>query len=238
MKIISHIGVVVAITATMIGSAILWISVMGAEFTSIALYVLIVLILTGSLRFGSADEVSTRNIPDPAARREAAHLIRRLRDGDISNDTFRNEWPRRSDDALLQILFDRISRYCEGGHEHTLTGRYALSTQDRETFTRTALFADGDLPYEWEDFVKQKGLGYFWLIAGAAGWSVALRQFGGWIVAVAICSLFLLHLVVKRVQIRSQKEIEQKGDFAVWPFFRVADYETAKAESSVRQSLA
>ena len=66
------------------------------------------------------------------------------------------------DDRALRALSTAIWGLYDDRHEHTMSGRYALTPEGYDALTRFALFADSDLPYEWpqDDFVRIAGLGW------------------------------------------------------------------------------
>lgn len=174
---------------------------------------------------------------DRPARDVAASLIRRFRDGEISNDQFEDQWPSKSQDLAMTALRSMIWQFYDDRYEHTLTWRHTLKPEGHEAFTRFALFADTDLPYEWpqHDFREIKGLGCFILSAGSLGALVIFINYS-WMAAIGLMALLLgLDWRIHNRNDRAQATLEAAGDFSLWPFMRSADYETALRKASAQQ---
>ncbi|HEV2570288.1 MAG TPA: hypothetical protein VGU72_01020 [Beijerinckiaceae bacterium] len=167
---------------------------------------------------------------DRPARDLAANLIRRFRDGEISNDQFEDQWPNGSEDPALSALKGMIRQFYDDRYEHTLTWRHALKPEGHEAFSRFALFADNDLPYQWppHDFIGAGGLGCFVITVGILAALIAFFKFG-WMAAVPVVILLLwLDWRIHARNDRAQRTLEAAGDFTVWPFIQTKDYEIAQ----------
>ncbi|MDH7794092.1 MULTISPECIES: hypothetical protein [unclassified Beijerinckia] len=167
---------------------------------------------------------------DRPARDTAASLIRRFRDGEISNDQFENQWPKGSTDPALSALKDMIWQFYDARYEHTLTWRHTLKPDGHEAFTRFACFADSDLPYEWppRDFKAATGLGGFIITVGLLAALIGWANFG-WMAAIpVVVLLFWLDWRIHARHDQAQKAFEAAGDVTAWPFNRADDYEAAR----------
>jgi len=120
--------------------------------------------------------------------------------------------------------------------EHTLSGRHALTPEGHEFFTRCALFADSDLPYEWpeDNFIGIGGLGWRIMLGLSVG-SLLWLQIGsfGWpLVVLSIALVFLLDRRIKRRNARFDAKLKASGDMDVWPFIRRSDHDAARSGKS------
>lgn len=171
---------------------------------------------------------------DRPARDIAASLIRRFRDGEISNDQFEDQWPSPSIDPAIPALRDMIWQFYDDRYEHTLTWRHTLKPEGHEAFSRFALFADTDLPYEWpqHDFRRIEGLGCFLLSFGCFAALIVLLKYS-WVLAIGLLALLLgIDWHIHRRNDRAQTAFEAAGDFSLWPFLRATDYEAAQKRIS------
>ena len=144
------------------------------------------------------------------ARRRAAQLVRRFRDGEITNEEFDAAWPDSREDRALPAVSTMLWASYSDLREHRLEGRQALTHEGRQLFGRCALFLDLDYEYEWpkHNFIGIGGLGpWFRVLTLGLSWFV-----DRWI---------------KQRNRRLQAEMEAAGDFDVWPFRRRTDYEAA-----------
>jgi hypothetical protein len=145
---------------------------------------------------------------DRQARRSAAVLVRRLRDGMITNDDFEREWPRSTDDRALRAIAPTLWASYSDMYPHTLKGRHSLTDCGRAFFDRCALFLDSDLEYQWprDGCYAGKGLPR----------------------TLVVLSLGLLLPLYIR-QKRRYAEQEAAGESNVWPFIRRSDYEQERS---------
>jgi hypothetical protein len=102
---------IIAFVSAAIGASFLWLQLMGSSLASTILYVLLILLVTGAIRIVWTNAEPVPGLEDAAvidlqARRVAANLIRRLRDGEITNGEFRDGWPSNTADRFLSTLFD------------------------------------------------------------------------------------------------------------------------------------
>ena len=173
---------------------------------------------------------------DRPSRDFAASLIRRFRDGALTNDQFQDEWPSNREDRALGALATMLWHFYDDRKEHTLTGRHALTLDGREFFDRCVLFAESDLPYEWpeEDFIGINGLGWRLMVILSLGSLLWLRigSFGWPLVVVSIGLIFLLDRRIRQSNARIEAKLKATGDMDLWPFIRRSDYDAARSEKS------
>lgn len=140
---------------------------------------------------------------DRAARDAAALLIRRFRDGSLTNDALEDQWPAKSDDRALTALASMVWRFYDDNRTHNLGNPHPETVVE---LTRYAAFLDTELPYEWSldrfDTIDWRGL--------------------------ANClTLGVIPALSNRVESQYQA-ILGEGDVAVWPFTRAADVPAEK----------
>jgi hypothetical protein len=80
-------------------------------------------------------------------RRQAANLLQALFEGKITNDEYDNDYPNRSGDPGLDVVYDRIWLHYSDLHTH-LFDREELTSEQRELFVRCIAFLRTDLEYE------------------------------------------------------------------------------------------
>jgi hypothetical protein len=93
---------------------------------------------------------------DSKARQCAADLIARFKDGLITNFEFEASWPPYDmGDRGMHAVETMLWHYYDDFRTHSLTGRHALESGDRELFDRCSLFLMTELEYEWphDDFL-------------------------------------------------------------------------------------
>lgn len=92
------------------------------------------------------------------SRLQAASLVERLRDGEITNFEFESAWPTEGDPdkRALRAVRTMLWRYYSDLYEHKLDGKHRLSLEGREQFNLCALFLRSGLEYEWaiDDFMQ------------------------------------------------------------------------------------
>jgi hypothetical protein len=80
-------------------------------------------------------------------RRIASHLLEQFFNGDIANDEYENEYPARSGDAGLDVVFDRTWLYYDDVDTQFLR-QEELTLQDRQLFERCIAFLRTEFEYE------------------------------------------------------------------------------------------
>jgi len=147
---------------------------------------------------------------DRPSRDIAASLIRRFRDGALTNDQFCDDWPCGSDDRALLAIDSMLWHFYSDVRAHTLT----LTPEGYALFSRCALFADGDLADEWEwpgnEFIGTKGFGLGSLV-------------------------FFLARALQLFDRRAVQRMKASGNFDIWPFIRHSDYDAARVGKSGEQ---
>ncbi len=168
---------------------------------------------------------------DRASRDIVASLIRRFRDGEITNDQLEEQWPPPSEDKAIRALSSMIWYFYDDMHEHTLTGKYALTPEAHDDLTRYAHFADSALPYEWpqNDFVQIGGLGWriilIWSVLSFL-WLKLEWLIGGLCTALSIGAALSLDRWLAMRSKRFVSKLETCGDLKIWPFLRRSDFKT------------
>jgi len=93
---------------------------------------------------------ATPGVVDRAARDAIAELLRHFAAGRITND----QWDTavrhiKTKDPILDKLWGVMWFCYDDLREHRLTGKYALSREQRRFVARMIVFLYSDLPYEW-----------------------------------------------------------------------------------------
>ena len=146
---------------------------------------------------------------DAEARRRAAELVERFRDGTISNFEFDESWPRCDRrDRGLRAVKTMIWRFYSDLEEHTLTEEGHMLTSDRlDICDRCVLFMRSDLEYAWpeDNFLGIGGLG----IAGRI-FTLGLSVF--------------IDRALRRREERRLHAMQVIGENATWPFLTSREY--------------
>jgi hypothetical protein len=146
-------------------------------------------------------------------RAEAAILIRRFRDGKITNFQFEHSFEEirhRSNDRALQGIATALWGLYDDLREHKLTGRHGLTSETTAWFDRCILFVQSDLPYLWERD----------LVIGIAVVSPVLR-------AASKCAKRILLRTPEGVGLRPGPDTKQ--DWELWPFSDEQDLRRSQA---------
>jgi hypothetical protein len=91
-------------------------------------------------------------------RRAASHLLEQFFKGEITNDEYDNEYPDRSGDAGVDVVYDRIWLYYSDLETHFLR-QEELTSQDRQLFERCIAFLRTD--FEYEGPLLNRGLPFY-----------------------------------------------------------------------------
>lgn len=151
---------------------------------------------------------------DMKVRRQAADLVRRLGEGEISNVELEHNWPRDTTDVALQAIARALWVTYSDLHEHTLTGKYTLNDRGRQLLERCILFLESEEGYNWPKSGE--------LPISGVGWPLLFLSLG---------LLFPLDLWIKRRNARAQLTMDARGDLEVWPFLSRSSYERTRAAS-------
>jgi hypothetical protein len=108
---------------------------------------------------------------DRDARNDLAESLRRLVDGDMTNDEFddgyHGRWCESKDAAVVEISGFGYSLYSSDLlWPYRLKGRHAVPAQTREIAQHAIRFLQTDLEYEWPTNVR--GIVPFWCLWGPA----------------------------------------------------------------------
>lgn len=139
---------------------------------------------------------------DMTARRQYGELLRHFFAARCTND----EYEERADllvetdcDCALYMIYAATWTTYDDFKEHRMTGKWQLNKTDRRTIARWILFLQNDLEYEWPyPTIKHK-----------------LRR-------------LVTILTFGRFPRFREPAYNELGDYEVWPFFRVEDYERAR----------
>ena len=143
---------------------------------------------------------------DRVARDQAAEWIRHFISGRLDNDEFADEFPQSREDPALAALEGRCWSLYSDMEKHHLTGDRALSEEGRREVWRWVLFLHSALEYEWPAFNWYR---VDWGAVRLINW-----------------------LTLGRLKARQEADITAfaaAGEFAVWPFFRMSDFERTLA---------
>jgi hypothetical protein len=136
---------------------------------------------------------------DRSNRRKLAEALWHLASGQISNDEYENRTEFRSSDLAIREIWRAVWGLYSDLRMHRLTGKDALTPESKEAVARCILFLHSDLSWEW----PSTRISLVTLLCNIGTFGVARR--------------------------RADERYRAAGEFAVWPFFRRADYEAALA---------
>ncbi|MHC4447340.1 MAG: DUF1707 domain-containing protein [Planctomycetota bacterium] len=142
---------------------------------------------------------------DRLRRDQVAELLRHFAAGLITNDDFEDrihtilDDPPNLQDKVLWAVRELAWFFYDDLSTHTLTGKYALTRQERGDFARWILFLYSSQEYKWPEFS-------FVFPGGLFRNLITFGQCGR----------------------RAQRQFESAGDFGVWPFIRRHDMDTAR----------
>lgn len=142
---------------------------------------------------------------DRAARDRASTLLRRLANGQFSNDQFEDAMPRSSDPAIYAI-FDTAWLYYSDFNEYWLVGSHRLHPDMKRAWIRWILFLDSDLRYEWPP-IRHPG-------------ADPMAQQGGGLIS-TVLGLF------GKGQPDAASVFDTAGRYPVWSFISAKDYRQA-----------
>jgi hypothetical protein len=94
----------------------------------------------------------------PNERHVASHLLEQFFKGEITNDEYENEYPARSGDAGLDVIFDRTWLYYSDLETHFLR-QEEMTLQERQLFERCIAFLRTD--FEYEGPLLSRGLPFY-----------------------------------------------------------------------------
>jgi hypothetical protein len=132
---------------------------------------------------------------DREARDKAARLLDRFIRCEITNFQYADNFPRTSQDRVLEAMFWWTWGLYSDVKEHKLEGRHRLDPRTMESLNRCLLFLRSDLEYEWPD----------------NPWTTLSGMF---------LSLLTLGFLARRWQ---EREFERRGEIDMWPFLRQDD---------------
>ena len=134
---------------------------------------------------------------DRVARDNLAERLRHLAGGAISNYKFEKRAVHTKDKAVCEIEWLLAWPSYDDFHEHTLDGKWSLTSAARRDFARAVVFLKTDLPYKWP---RHSAVARVWR----------------W-----IRNLF------KARSSHSKPEPIEDGASSVWPFWSIAEYRLA-----------
>lgn len=135
-------------------------------------------------------------VVDRAARDAVAEGLRGLISGRLTNDEYEMAYPARTDDPVIEAVYQTAWYLYSDTEEYRLKGAYALHPSHRREALRWLLFLDSNRPYVWP---KRYAAG--WANRGDAYKRVSL--FGG--------------------RARAKRFFAGR-DHTVWPFTSCADF--------------
>lgn len=153
---------------------------------------------------------------DRDSRSRTQVLLKKIALGRATNIESENEFYElfpRSKDPVVFALF-RTVREMSGDKEHSLASAFSRGSEMRKRLCRWILFLRSDFEYEWPQDRLAPGLRDIY----RPSWLDKLlgRQFR---------------------LLRSNEMYCRQGDYHVWPFKRVADFESAKSACRIRRPV-
>lgn len=133
----------------------------------------------------------------------AKKMVEGFAAGTITSSEMDNDFPRDKNDPALGGIWERLWGLWDDFHNHTLTGKYAPTAEERAMMERCIAFLGSYLEYEWPSLV-----GSFWLI---------------------FLRLFRFRKKAAEVEKREAEALEKIGDLEVWPFIRKEDWERVRS---------
>lgn len=152
---------------------------------------------------------------DEVARRSAADLVEKFRDGSLSNFDFEESWPlcdRR--DRALRAIETMLWRFYDDGFEHKLTDEgHLLNSEGHDIFSRCAAFLRSNLEYEWPDdnFASVGGFGLPGRVL-SLGLSIFVERW------------------LQRREVQTLSNLSVIGANATWPFLTSADLASHRSQ--------
>lgn len=131
---------------------------------------------------------------DEKARLEAALMVKKLVNGEVTNDAFEAAFPRSKDPVIAEVRTACWHLYSDL-KEHKLIGKESVSSDERLKLRYSISFLNSRMPYEWP------------IISTFANILIAI---GG------LLTLGLLGLIVRRWW-------KKQGPLEIWPYFRHGD---------------
>ena len=181
-------------------------------------------------------------------RSRLAQLLKELVSGRISNDSFQesSDFCTDSEDAGVLVVQLFTEGFCHDLWPYKLRGCQKLSTEDHHKIEIATLFLKSDLEYEWPEnsFPSGTWSGCLLILPCAlffmAGMILTIMFtwspwyiFGGILCfSLAIIVMFYSHKIEKRAEAQWAKEMNELGDFDVWPFYRKSDYDKEKRRAN------
>jgi len=146
---------------------------------------------------------------DRVARNRFAELLCQFIAGELTNVEYEEAAGRilkeaAREDRSLWAIYSRVWYFYDDIRTHHLRDKYALTDEGRQAVGRWIAFLHSDFEYEWP-------IGSFISLSGCL-----LR----------ICTLGLAGLILNPIQ---ERRLQRMGSWNLWPFFREADYESARA---------
>lgn len=137
---------------------------------------------------------------DRQNRKKLSEMLRHLVSGQITNDQFEDNAPKKSQDRAIWAIRHQAWFLYSDLEEYKLKGKHAVSPKDKGIVARWLLFLKTDFEYEWPTH------------PGETAWGMVL-------------SLLSLGLIPRIFWVN--KWI-YSGNFENWPFIRVKDLKRAK----------
>jgi hypothetical protein len=146
---------------------------------------------------------------DRIARDKFAELLRHFAAGRLTNDEYEDAAfqileAADAKDRLPGVMFSRVWHLYDDLRVHRLRDEHALADEGRRAVARWVVFLHSDLEYEWpvRSFISLS--------------SCLLR----------LCTLGLAGVILTPI---NERRLRRTGSWDLWPFFREADYESARA---------
>jgi hypothetical protein len=165
---------------------------------------------------------------DSEKRRKLAFHLRHISVGVISNDEFEinigedvtHGWlpeqyyrskESKIDDSIILPMLELCWGLYDDTRHHYLTGGDKLSPESLKVIARCILFLLSDQEYEWPYFDSNSPFFKFSLAE----------------IVICILTLGQYYRVKRKEKEEAFLEFQTLGNFDIWPFFKLEDYETA-----------
>jgi hypothetical protein len=137
----------------------------------------------------------------------ARRLIEGFAGGTVTSREIDADFPRDKVDRALGAIWRELWFLWDDFRTHTLTGKYAPTSEQRALINRCIAFLGSDLEYEWP---PSKG----------ASLRLILLRF------------LRLHERARTLEAREFKELASAGEIEVWPFKRRKDWDRVRSNIS------
>ena len=173
-----------------------------------------------------------------AERNLLAEQLRRLVEGQITNDDFLRSRPDKLEDTGVAEIWTYVDSLLSDLYCYRLKGKNALPQDVAERVQRCIIFLRSDTDYAWPSITNACGTkllltGWLMLGLGVVLGNLLNMFWIAMLLGVSGTSFIAIHHVCQKIYMRKQLTVlQQSGDLDAWPFLRKADYLSVLADSN------